>query len=373
MAKERGNKKLQALANSQSRRSFIKKGTIAGSMAFVPWVFPGKNIFQPDSIIQAPNENASTENLLQSGILDVTSSPFLADKTGEKDSTKAIQEAVNYARDNGLVCYFPEGTFIISDMISCEQRVEKLDTPRAVAGMTQHYWDVQRPMVLMGSNKGKRPLIKLSKSAKGFDDPKNPKKAIWIWAQTRNDERGKDEPLWGKEQGNISFRHFFMNIDIDVRGHAGAIGLRHNGSQGSAIFNTRIMADGAYSGLTNCCGQGGGTYNVEVVGGDYGIVIDSDCRFPILTSCIFSGQLKSPVSYTGSAIQVPTVFVGCSFKSLGDSCIDMSNCNSYGGLQIIDSVCEMQKGGSIVKTKKTENIFIENSYSKGAEFITSEA
>jgi|SRR6056297_1554439 len=75
------------------------------------------------------------------GLLDVSKAPYHADPTGERDSTAAIQRAVNDARDNWLVCFFPEGTYLISDTISCEQTVEKLDRPRTTDGRTQHYWD----------------------------------------------------------------------------------------------------------------------------------------------------------------------------------------------------------------------------------------
>jgi hypothetical protein len=97
---------------------------------------------------------------------------------------------------------------------------------------------------MFGSTKGKRPVLKLSKDAKGFADPANPKIAVWIWAQTRDDAPGSQEPQWGKEQPNISFGHCFKGIDIDIRGHAGAIGIRHSGSQGSVMLDCTIQAEG---------------------------------------------------------------------------------------------------------------------------------
>ena len=201
---------------------------------------------------ESPANVDSHDRLLQLGCLDVTKAPYAADPTGKSDSTKAIQRAVNDARDRGLVCFFPEGTYLISDTISCEQQVSKLDRPRHVDGGTQHYWPVHRPIVLMGSTKGKRPVLKLAANAQGFDDPARPKNAVWIWAQTWFDAPGKEEPVWGKEQANISFNHFFRGIDIDIRGHAGAIGIRHSGSQGSTMQDVTVYADGAYAGL-NCC------------------------------------------------------------------------------------------------------------------------
>jgi len=256
----------------------------------------------------------------------------------------------------------------------------KLDKPRLLPAAS--YWQDVKPMILMGSTKGKRPVIKLSKGAKGFDDPSKPKIAIRIWAQTRVTAPGKDEPEWGKEKGSISFNHIFNGIDIDIRGHSGAIGIRHSGSQGSSLLNSTIFAEGAYSGMSNCCGQRGGTYNIEVIGGEHGIVIDTDSRFPILISCIFRGQTKDAISYSNSAIgisfsgsgdsiELPTMVVGCLFKPDSTVAVDMTTSDSYGGIMMIDCIFELKNGGIVALTKKKENIFIENSYVRGADSVYS--
>ena len=163
----------------------------------------------PMTAANLDREAVPADRQLQLGLLDVTQPPYMADLTGNADCTKAIQQAVNDARDRGLVCFFPGGTYLLSDTISCEQFVRKLDRPKHVDGGTQHYWPVYRPMVLLGSTKGKRPVLKLATNAKGFDDPARPKNLIWIWAQTWFDAIGKEEPVWGKEQANISFNQIF--------------------------------------------------------------------------------------------------------------------------------------------------------------------
>ncbi len=312
-----------------------------------------------------------TDRLLQLGCLDVTKAPYLADAGGIKDSTQAIQLAVNEARDHGLVCFFPEGTYLISDTISCEQQVSKLDTPRHVDNGTQHYWPVQRPIVLIGSTKGKRPVLKLARDAKGFDDLSKPKIAVWIWAQTWFDAPGKEEPQWGKEQANISFNHVFKGIDIDIRGHAGAIGIRHSGSQGSTLQDATIRAEDAYAGMNCCCGQGGGTYNIEVIGGQYGIVIEPDSRFPLLTACVFKGQTGAAIRYAKGGSQVPTLLVGCLLEPVGDAVVNFTTERSYAGISMVDCVVDMKRGGVICKTRKNENIFLEDTYVRGANSVCS--
>jgi Pectate lyase superfamily protein len=323
-------------------------------------------------VCNAACDTARGDRLLQAGCLDVTKAPYRADPTGVKDSTAAIQHAVNDARDRGFVCFFPEGTYLISDTISCEQPVRKLERPRYTDGHTQHYWDVPNQIVMIGSTKGKRPVLKLSKDAKGFDDPARPKLAVWIWAQTRDDAPGKAEPEWGKEQPNISFNHIFKGIDIDVRGHAGAIGIRHSGSQGSTLQDSTIYAEGAYAGMNNCCGQGGGTYNVEVLGGRYGIVIEPSSRFPILTACVFEGQTKAAITYSKGGSQVPTVLVGCRIEPAGDCAVDLTTERRYAGINMVDCVIGIKHSGVIAKTTKSENIYIENTYVKGAQSVCSD-
>jgi hypothetical protein len=310
-----------------------------------------------------PEGTDPNNKLLGIGLLDVTKRPYLADPTGEKDSTEAIQKAINDARDHKLVCFFPQGTYLISDTLSCEQENYKLESPRPVDGQIANYWHKNHRIVLLGSTKnGKRPVIKLSRDAKGFNDPSNPKIAIWIWARTWfGDGTG--------EQPNISFGHSFIGINIDIRGHAGAIGLKHSGSQGSTLQDSTIYAEGAYSGLYNCPGQAAGTYNIEVIGGDYGFFADSRSRFPILVGCRFRNQAKSAIAYAEGGTQVPTLLIGCVIENRTGKAIDLSNEVHYAGISLVDCMIRMDRG-VLISSRKNENIFLENTLVRGAERIT---
>jgi hypothetical protein len=344
------------MKNDYSRRKFIKMSALGGSLMMAnPWLR-----FHPGS-------NPTTDDThLDMGLLDITKAPYNADPKGKKDSTAAIQSAVNDARDNKLVCFFPTGTYLISDTISCEQRVQKLDKPRYTDSMRQSWWDSSRDTIYMlGSTKGPRPVLKLAKNAKGFDDPKKPKYAVKIWAQTRNDYMGQHEPLWGLEQPNISFSHIYRGIDLDIREHAGAIGLRHSGSQGTSLMDCKVLAEGAFAGFSNCPGQGGGTYNLEVSGGKYGIYADPDYRFPMLAACIFKGQEIAPVYYKTS--NLPMVLVGCYIESESNIAVDLSDINSFTGLSMIDCIVKTKKPGSLVNTNLPQNVFLENVFIKGCE------
>lgn len=317
---------------------------------------------------ELPKEFDRSDRLFQLGLLDVTKVPYSADPTGEVDSTEAIQRAVNDARDHWLVCFFPEGTYLISDTISCEQQVAQLDRPRSTDRHTQHYWDLPHRIVMVGSTKGKRPVLKLSEEAKGFGHPARPKIAVWIWAQTRDDAPGKEEPQWGKEQPNISFSHVFKGIDIDVRGHAGAIGIRHSGSQGSTLQDSTIHAEDAYAGMSNCCGQGGGTHNIEVLGGRYGILIDRSSRFPLLNACVFRGQTEAAIRFVERS-QMPTLLVGCLMEPVGKTVVDLTKQSPHAGISMVDCVVDMPPSGVLCQTNQDENIFLEEVSIRGAESV----
>ncbi|MCA9136702.1 MAG: hypothetical protein KDB00_08085 [Planctomycetales bacterium] len=315
-----------------------------------------------------PESFDRNDPLYKSGLLDITKAPYSADPTGVQDSTQAIQRAVNDARDNSLVCFFPQGTFLISDTISCEQQVEKLDRPRATDGRTQHYWDRSHRIVLFGSGKGRRPVIKLSDKAQGFNDPDRPKYVIKIWAQTRDDAPGKQEPEWGKEQPNIAFNHYLKGIDIDIRGHAGAIGLRFSGSQGSSLLDCTVYAQGAFAGFSDCPGQGGGTYNIQTIGGRFGITLDSASRFPLLTGCRFIDQTVACVGYHTST-QVPTLLVGCQLKPASNVAVDLTGHSPMAGINLVDCRIETSESGLVVNTRKAENFHMENCYVNGVDAV----
>jgi hypothetical protein len=303
--------------------------------------------------------------LLAMGLLDVTKAPYSADPRGERDSTDAIQRAVKDARDYRLASFFPVGTYLISDTLSCEQENYKLDSPRFVDGRTANYWHRNHRVIMMGSTEGgKRPVLKLSDAAKGFDDPSHPKIAVRIWARTWFGDGTEEQP-------NISFGHFFIGIDIDIRGHSGAIGLKHSGSQGCTLQDSTIYAEGAFAGLYNCPGQAAGTYNVEVIGGDYGFYADAKSRFPILIGCRFKNQRKAAICYTKGGTQVPTLLVACLIENGSGKAIDLTTEPRYAGVSLVDCVIRM-KGGTVAHTSKSENIFIENTYVSGAERISTE-
>jgi hypothetical protein len=352
--------------NEQSRRKFLKRTALASSLFMLPSI----SKVLASNPFQNLNQNEPVDSL-SLGLLDITKAPFNADPSGKTDSTKAIQDAVNESRNKQLVCFFPSGTYLISDTISCEQRVRKADKVQYTDDMRQSYWDIGSDrFYILGSTKGGRPVIKLSHDAKGFDNPDQPKLAMKIWAQTRNDYMGTHEPQWGLEQPGISFSHIFRGIDFDLSGHAGAIGLRHAGSQGCILMDCTVNAKGAFAGFHDCPGQGGGTYNISTIGGRYGLIADPNYRFPMLASCTFKGQTIAPIKYVEASL--PMMLVGCYLESNGKSAIDLTDMTEFPGISMVDCVILMNKPGVVIGESQNHNVFMENVYIKGATRIQNE-
>lgn len=228
------------------------------------------------------------------GLLDVTSYGALPDD--EIDDTTALQRAIDDARDNGLVAFFPGGVYLVSDTLRAVQKV-RYDRER-----DRWMHNRREANALSGSTVGKRPVLKLSQGAKGFDDPNKPKPLVWIWSQSRDEGRqGSPDP--DDEQPNISFNQVFKGIDIDVRGsgNAGAVGIRHAGSQGSTLQDVVIWAHGAFAGIYNPPGQGGGVYKVAVEGGRYGVWADNRARYPVLAGVRFKDQEEAAIFWRGQS------------------------------------------------------------------------
>lgn len=232
--------------------------------------------------------------LIQMGYLDVTL--YGADPTGKNISTEAIKKAIKTAQEYQFVCYFPSGTYLVDDSLNCFIPVRPNPKYKGGTGWPYPYVsESDQPITLVGAA-NPRPVIKLVKNARGFGDPENPKPVFWLWAQNRGEQHpetaGSTNPL--HQQSNIAFNMVVQNLIIDLGGNKGAEGLRFAGAQGSVVEDVKVLAHGAYSGFHACVGQGGGMYNIEVIGGQHGLVITdaAQSKFPVIAGAVFKDQEK---------------------------------------------------------------------------------
>lgn len=255
--------------------------------------------------------------MYQMGYLDVTALGI--DNTGTIDVTDAINEAIVMARDSQLVCYFPSGTYLISDTI----KAMLLSYDHNGDPDDRHSSDRRFPCVLEGECTN-RPILKLKDGAPGFNNPTDDgsKAAIMIWASPTDNvnydgityPKGTTDP--NGEFPGIAFNQIFRNFVIDLGdNNPGAVGIRFAGAQGSSMENVKIIATGAYAGMHRMMGQASGYYNIEVIGGRYGVQINSSrlseyafmsgVRFINQTQYVIKGLAWFPINITGFYMESP--------------------------------------------------------------------
>ncbi|NJM14871.1 MAG: hypothetical protein HC896_05375 [Bacteroidales bacterium] len=167
-------------------------------------------------------------------VLDVTKSPYNADKTGNVDATLAIQAALNNALENQIV-YLPDGTYLVSNTVTAPRK---------------------NRVQLQGQSKTGT-IIRLKNNATGFGT----KKSIFIIG----------EPNHGQ-----SFFNEVRNLTFHAgNGNPGAVGVHYAANNQGSIRHINIVSgDGAGAvGLDLTAGTNGPcfVYDVQVTGFDIGI------------------------------------------------------------------------------------------------------
>ena len=170
-----------------------------------------------ESIGQAGNA------LLAKGCLDVTLydgwEGNAVDPTGRKDSTKGLQKAIEDARANALVAFFPTGTYLVSGTLKCAKKPIRFH-PSRKQWLTQ---DSRKVVALVGSTQGRRPVIRLADNSAGFQDPDRPCAIVHIWNQRTDDNT--PPPVWrilgerqpGEGPGTANGFNMIMRGIVDSR------------------------------------------------------------------------------------------------------------------------------------------------------------
>ena len=235
------------------------------------------------------------------GYVDVTSKPLGADPAGRTDSTKAIQTAVTFARDHQMACFFSPGTYLLSDTLTCVQQLYKRSSGRV--------WGGNRfPNMHVGSRAGKaRPQLVLAPRAAGFGDSAGPKIFVHFWSRGYHNPTTADRATDGLppevEQPNIGMNQMLVNLDIVIgEGNPGAIALRHQAAEGSAIEDCTIDATHGLTGIQGGIGSGGRSAGVTVIGGRVGLdftgYMSGTQPTPVITGFTLRGQTEAAIRST---------------------------------------------------------------------------
>ncbi len=309
---------------------------------------------------KAATKSADASALREIGVLSVLEHG--ATPNDASDDTAAIQATMVEARDKGMTTFIPPGVYLISDTLKCSQQTTRVDGK----------WQLQRrqPCVVSGSTKGDS-VLKLGPGAKGFDSPQAPKPLLWIWAEPYAKDRAGSEEA-EDQQASISFNQVAKDLTLDLRGsgNAGAVGIRHAGSQGSTIEDMKILADGAYAGVYDSPGQGGGVYNVTVQGGRFGVYATKDARYPLFVGCRFLDQQEAAVHWEGNTLMS---LVGFQIRKKTDGpAIRLlpGGPKASRGLALVDGVIEVS-GESALDNMPGKALTLDNVYVNGAKTIVS--
>ncbi|MBD3346975.1 MAG: hypothetical protein GF401_18125 [Chitinivibrionales bacterium] len=214
-------------------------------------------------IIVYINLSLFAENIIyppNSGVIDVTKSPYDVDKFGNYDVTQKLQEILDTYADRNRIIYFPNGTYLVSK--------------------TLQYGGAQKRTVLQGqSTEGT--IIRLDDNCSDFQDIRNPAGVIWTG-----------------EAPAQRFRNSIRNLTVSVgKGNPGASGIQYNSSNQGHIFNVKIVSEGsdATAGLdmryTNEIGPCL-IRNLHVVGFNYGILTENPMNSMTLENITLENQKK---------------------------------------------------------------------------------
>ncbi len=289
------------------------------------------------------------------GLLDVTQRPYGADPTGKRDSTAAIQQAVNDARDRRMITWFPPGVYLVSDSIIASQETKSGVRPPL------HRRD-DFPCILWGGTHGGRAVIRLKDHAPGFGDAGKPKPVIYFISIKPDGE--PDNP-------NISFNQMIVSLDVDLgKGNAGAIGVDHQGAQGSVTEDVHVKAEGAFAGFRGTLGSGGGVSHISVEGGRYGLYLAGLGKLkqyagsqpsPVISYVDLTGQTELSIL---SDVRGPLTLVGASITGPGIR-VASTRAEFNGALNLIDSVIRLRGRDTAIAANRP--VYLENVYIEGAE------
>lgn len=302
--------------------------------------------------------NYGDPKLAAQGFLDVTQAPYLADPTGKRDSTAAIQSAVSDARDAQLVTYLPAGRYLVSDTIEAVMGTVKWDhwCYEGQSDPWVAYPSFNYPCVIVGPTEGERAVIVLADHAPGFQDARKPKSVIYFWARR---ETGP-QPVPTESQPNISFNQKVLSVDFELgEGNPGAAAIDHRGAEGSTIEDVSVKATGAFAGILSIPGSGGATHAVRVTGGRYGLYLTGTQPSPLVSNAVLRDQTEASIFYSGRG---PLTVVGADIRGapirgkLGASRWD-------GGINVIDSILRTRGGEPAIATPRSvvlDNTWFEN-------------
>jgi hypothetical protein len=304
---------------------------------------------------------ATRNRLFKLGYLDVTWydgwEGHPVDPTGKKDSTIALQKAIDNGYDYQLAVFFPTGIYTVSDTLRVVKKRARFATYHC--------------NTLVGSREGTRPVIRLTPNAPGFGDPSKPKPVVWVWTNREgyNLPFGAPAREFSIEEGqqwlSMGFMQSVDNFIVDcngLRGNSGAIGLRFGAAQASDIHDVKVIATGAFAGIYDIPSRSSaGAANIEVEGGRYGLYLDSGAS-SVIVGAVLRNQTEAALHCTQFP---PIAVVGFHIvKEFGPVITIQQDgwSRAVGTISLMDGIIELAKGGVAFDDSQGKNFYVRNVY-----------
>ncbi len=315
---------------------------------------------------------AKVDPLYAKGYLVVTYYPGVYnDGTHAASTTQGLNQALidAYNADvpqGSLVAYFPTGTYAVNNTLKAwtHTGVGPSDPGYSFATPRNH-------LAMVGSTSGaRRPIIKLSEDATGFDSPLNPKIVL--------DFRNFSPTNLTEESPSQGYHQMLRGIDIDCAGYAGAVALYFSQAQDSSIENVSINAQGGVAGLRGLPARGWGATNINIEGGRYGIdTVGTGNAGSTLVGVRLRNQTVSAIRHDQF---VPLVVVGFEIETPSGSTqsaitIESGNGANGSGLHLIDGQIRLGAEPAIaaIDNRHGKNFYARNVYVTGGDRLVKSA
>jgi len=327
---------------------------------------------------------------------------------GRHDDTDAIQLAIDFARDNSLVCWFPAGDYVVSRTLLGVQLPEIWGNGSLHNGHGRYMF--MKHICLVGPSHGQRARLVLK--AGTFPERLADRRRFVIWAQYILGTRGildspvtvgpgkkssdhEGGPLSDNDSANL-FCNAIRHLDIVVRpNNRGASGVYFASAEEATMRDVRVIfepnPDGTpngEAGFSGLPGSGGSVHNLFVQGGKLAIVLTGEKVHPLgfplgsfatkraaspaptVSNSEFVGQTEGIVRGT---VGGTLTMVGCRFAmATGEPAIGMHGHSPESTPAVIDCVIEYPDNApaaTVVQGGRAGNLpgfYFENCYVKNA-------
>ena len=250
-----------------------------------------------DPLAPARLRAAADVQPLCAGYIDATLPPYNASGDGVADDSAALQSAADDAYTARMTLLLPGGrVFLMSRQLTLLQRY--------CFPPCGYRRDYGMQVVGGGVDGGvARPVLRLRDSAVVADNTFVAFVAVQTDNSTLGDEASQYQSRW-------------RGVDIDMGINPGVSALSMSAAQLCSIEDSAISGASFFAGINGLPGSGGFSANLNVTGGDYGILQNQYRPNPSIVGLRLVGQARAgilvqqsrgPVVVTGFHIESPTV------------------------------------------------------------------